>query len=663
MAVELAKLSLWLATMQLGQPLSFLDHHLKQGNSLQDARLEEIEALLKQDDFSRPTTKSALAEAKGQYMLVQQVRPIQQKIGEANTLLQKIAGQIVTRAEDIHQQELDYKEVEQILKPYKRIGDLIVAQKMGLKIPIAEYQSLAKAYEDKSILTETQARWHTSVKNILNNERPLHWELEFPIVFWNEKQKGFNSIVGNPPFLGGSRISTQLGDKILSYLKVAYTETRKTTDLCAYFFRQAFTLLSPLGFMGFVATNTIGQGDSRETGLAVITQQRGTIVYADRYIEWKGEATIEVNLISITKNKLPNNILLDGQMVPFISSFLDTLPDAQPKKLAQNNNNVLVGAVVLGKGFWLSPLEAKQSIQANPRNAECLYWFLSGQELNSSPTQSPDRYVICFHDWPIEKAKEYPELFKILKEKVKPQRENAKVKRYREKWWIFAEFYLRNEKIRARLGERLLTRATVSDTHALVFVSSRFIFSNKCILFPFDDEYHFSLLQSIVHELWVRRFSSTMRTDVNYSPSDCFANFPFPQSPTKSLKLVTDLAGKAFYGCRQDIMRQRQIGLTKTYNFFNATACQDQDILYMRKLASDMDYSVLACYGWDDIDLKYNFYPNDRKKIRFMPSPAAQREIFTRLIALNQEIAAQEAAQGLVVEAEEVEEIDGDSEN
>ena len=79
MAVELAKLSLWLATMQLGQPLSFLDHHLKQGNSLLGANLDEIEALLKQDDFSKPTAQSVVAEAKGQYMLVNQVRPLQQK--------------------------------------------------------------------------------------------------------------------------------------------------------------------------------------------------------------------------------------------------------------------------------------------------------------------------------------------------------------------------------------------------------------------------------------------------------------------------------------------------------------------------------------------------------------------------------------------------------
>ena len=86
------------------------------------------------------------------------------------------------------------------------------------------------------------------------------------------------------------------------------------------------------------------------------------------------------------------------------------------------------------------------------------------------------------------------------------------------------------------------------------------------------------------------------------------------------------------------------------------------DIYNLRQLQINMDLSVMECYGWIDIELQHGFYPDDRKKIRFTPSPAAQREIFTRLIALNQQIAAQEAAKGLVVEAGEEDEIDEETE-
>ena len=105
-------------------------------------------------------------------------------------------------------------------------------------------------------------------------------------------------------------------------------------------------------------------------------------------------------------------------------------------------------------------------------------------------------------------------------------------------------------------------------------------------------------------------------------------------------------AGETFYNFRQPIMQARQLGLTKTYNLFNDPACQDADIQQMRTLQIEMDRAVLSCYWWADIDLQHDFYPNNRKKTRFMPSAAAQREIFTRLIALNQDIASQESKTG-----------------
>ena len=102
-------------------------------------------------------------------------------------------------------------------------------------------------------------------------------------------------------------------------------------------------------------------------------------------------------------------------------------------------------------------------------------------------------------------------------------------------------------------------------------------------------------------------------------------------------------------------MKQTQLGLTKTYNRFHDPTCRNTEIQELRHLHAEMDRAVLACYGWQDIDLQHDFYPNDRKKIRFMPSRQAQREIFTRLMALNQQIAAQEAAKGLSQTADDSE--------
>lgn len=661
MAVELAKLSLWLATMQLGQPLSFLDHHLKQGNSLLGASLEEIEELLNQDDFSKPTAKSILAESKGQYMLMSQIRPLQQKIGEANTLLQKIASQIVTRAEDVHQQELDFEQVEEILAPYKRIGDLIVAQKMGLKPPINEIQNLAKAYEDNSLLNDSQESWLGKVNLMLLNMHPLHWELEFPAVFWSRSKNGFDIVIGNPPFLGGKKISSELGNPFMTFIRSQYPPAINTADLCAYFFRLAFQLLVSSGSMGLVATNTIAQTDTRETGLAEIIREGGIIYFADKFVKWGGDASVEVNLVCISKRKTNREVLLDGKHTPSVSSWLDSFPETLPLGLFQNKMRGFIGDFLRGKGFVLSEEEFMVFLEKSSGNADIIKPYLVGEDINDSPNQKPKRYVICFFDWDYKKASNYPDLLSHLLKYVKPERERVIQKFQRENWWLFAG-YKKDLRGAVEPFERVMVRSRVSEYHMLVFTDKRNVCGDATVVFAFDDYYHFSLLQSWIHEVWLRRQASTLESRNRYTPTDCFQTFPFPQYPSDNYKKESEQAGMVFYEHRQRIMQQRQMGLTKTYNLFNNPTCWDEDIQQMRLLQTRMDCTILACYGWNDIDLQHDIYPNDRNKNHFMPSPAAQREIFTRLLALNQEIAAQEAAQGLVVEAREQDEIDEETE-
>jgi hypothetical protein len=187
----------------------------------------------------------------------------------------------------------------------------------------------------------------------------------------------------------------------------------------------------------------------------------------------------------------------------------------------------------------------------------------------------------------------------------------------------------------------------------LTFVDLGIICSEATVVFAYDDFYHFSLLQSSFHEIWLRRNSSSLGTSNRYTPSDSFQTFPFPESNKTDLADCATQTGRNYYQCRYDISENQSTNLSTIHNLLNLKDCQDPSIRILRSLQIELDKSILKCYGWEDIDLEHDFYANDRKKIRFTPSPAAQREIFTRLIALNQEIAAQEAAQGLVVEAGE----------
>jgi Eco57I restriction-modification methylase len=106
--------------------------------------------------------------------------------------------------------------------------------------------------------------------------RPLHWPLEFPEVFHRENP-GFDAIIGNPPFLGGSKISSTHGPTYLDWLLTLHAHSHGDGDIVAHFFRCAYDLLRDGGCFGLLATNTIRQGDTRATGLRPIRKAGGTI--------------------------------------------------------------------------------------------------------------------------------------------------------------------------------------------------------------------------------------------------------------------------------------------------------------------------------------------------------------------------------------------------
>ena len=675
MAVELAKLSLWLATMQAGRPLSFLNHHMKRGNSLMGARLEEITSVLTQSDLSKETRATRGAEARGQYAF-REIPQVMHKIEQANRLLDKIASQVVDRAEDITQQEGDYDAVQELLQPYKRIGDLLVARDMGLKIADHELRAIANAIEQgqDERLSEEQRAFIGKADSLLNSHETHHWELDYPRIFFANgsseslRDNGFDVFIGNPPFLGGLKISSELGAGFLKYLKTDYAPTSGTADLCAYFFRRAFQLTKAGGYVGLVATNTISQGDTRETGLAPIANSDGVIFYGDRYVKWGGDANVEVNLIGLRKAAPEDkaeehkSAILDGHLVSMISSYLDDLPEYEPLLLNENAHQAFIGDYIRGAGFIVSSDEYSGLISNNSQNNDCLLPYLTGDDFNSDPLQRPSRYVICFYDWDLSRASKYPDLLLIVRERVKPQRDNVKQKIDKEKWWLFAR-YRKELRDATHLLEQVIVRSRVSELHQIAFAPAEIVCSDATVVFAYDDFYHFALLQSNIHEIWLRRQASTLRTDVRYTPSDCFQTFPFPRATAEKQQHNAQVLARSYHAHRQTIMVQRNLGLTKTYNLFHDQTCTDPEIQEMHRFHAEMDRAVLACYGWKDIDLEHGFYPNDRKKIRYMPTPEARREIFIRLLALNREIAEQEAAQGLTAETDKSEEEDVDTDD
>jgi hypothetical protein len=663
LAVELCKVALWIEAQVPGKPLTFLDHRVQCGDSL--LGVFDLDVLPKgipdeayDQDSSFPRTQiRALKhrnkqERAGQLTLDLKAK-LEEELLEGAVALTELEGRPDDSADVVLEKAKRYREVQDRLDRQRLACDLWTAAffwDLASGDPPTT-DAVYRALENPSTLRGDLVG---RARELAERHRFFHWPLEFPEAF---VEGGFDVVLGNPPFMGGLKISGSLGDQYRHWLEVAYEPYSGTADLCAVFYRRAYSLLKPGGRMGLVATNTIGQGDTRESGLAVILRQGGAITFARRFLKWPGTANVEVNLVALYKphhSPLATRLshVLDGQPVPFISSRLDTEAEVEPKRLRQNEGKAFQGSIVLGMGFVLEPHEAEAFIANDSRNADCLFPYLNGEDLNSHPQQRPSRWVICFHDWDLERAKQYPDLLRIVEEKVKPERAKLKdsipIQAKRKKfWWQFGSPASQLYRAIAPL-RRVLVACIVTEYWPPVFVPNEYVFAHRVVVFAYDDDYHYALLQSSIHEVWARKYSSTLESRLNYSPTDCFDTFPFPPEEYRRVAsggwrveaLEGPFAeaariGAEYHEHRRQIMLRRWIGLTKTYNLFHDPACSAADIVRLRGLHAAMDRAILACYGWEDVDLKHGFHPNDRGQTRYTISAEARREVLARLVKSN----------------------------
>jgi hypothetical protein len=299
-----------------------------------------------------------------------------------------------------------------------------------------------------------------------------------------------------------------------------------------------------------------------------------------------------------------------------------------------------------------------------------LFRYLNGEDLNSQPDCSARRWVINFHDWPIDKAIEYEEIFAIVAEKVRPERQRTKSdgsyvlrKPLPERWWQYAEKRLVMR--RAITGfDRVLVIARISRTGKPAFVPSDQVLNEKVVVFATDRAAMLSLISSSIHFDWAWRFSSTLKTDLQYTPSDCFETFPAPEITERM-----DRVGEELNTVRRGVMEGRQVGLTSLYDLVHDDSVSDQDIVQLREIHTEIDQAVREAYAldeerepairqhesraasgalpsWREIELGHGFHET-QQGMRFTISPQARVDVLDKLLALNHYRYEQEVKQGL----------------
>ncbi len=702
MAVDLCKLSLWLATLADEHEFTFLDHAIRVGDSLVGLTAEEMGRL----SWDTP------------------------KKGEGPTIFAKRmwddivdfrGGRSAIRnaPEDTNRATLEV----QLRTATKRVGDVknvadaLVAtffseEKKGARKKALD--TFATTFDGLSGENPWQVAKHMAAHlRAKQGWQPFHWQLEFPEVF---EQGGFDAVVGNPPFAGKNTISAASGPLYIPWLQRTHPGAHGNADLAAHFFRRAYGLLREGAAFGLIASNTIAQGDTRTTGLLPIVEAGGGILRATKRLPWPGEAAVMVSVVHVVKGAKPRSPVLDGRQVDRISAWL--VPgdyDASPEVLVANKGKAFIGSYLLGMGFTFdnkaaakgeaeSIDEMKRLIARDPRNAERIRPYIGGDEVNTSPTHAHHRYAIDFEDFPLRRdpakthpwaerteeskremlregvvsadyprpvAADWPELLEIVERLVKPDRislppKNAWNRDVALRWW---QFGARREGLHEAIAEldNTLVIGRVSQHGTVGRVPTFNLFSEQLVVLAERGFVQMTILQSRLHEIWARFFSATHEDRLRYAPSDCFETFPFPLGYETDPAL--EAAGQAYHDHRAALMVVHDEGMTTTYNRFHNVGEKNAAIATLRSLHAEMDSAVLRAYGWHDLAAEAVFLekPEDDKGKGYRKGeperdhtyqgrlhwPSEVRdEVLRRLLKLNGERAAEEAEAAALAERE-----------
>lgn len=256
LAVELAKLSLWIYTTAKDRPLSFLDHHLRVGNSLIGAWIKDLGQLPRKGKKGKATgaDKHTIGLFEGK---LREKLPV--VLGEVMELLRKPSD----RVEDIREKEEIYSRILELLRPFKEVADVWTSTWFGVEVDEGDYEKMLLKLADPPAVWEEEIRsqgWFRRACEEAAQRRFFHWELEFPEVFFDEygrqrENAGFDAVIGNPPYVRSVRLK-EVDAESWSFCRLRFqVAAKREFDVYLCFVEQGYQLLSKDGRFGMILPN------------------------------------------------------------------------------------------------------------------------------------------------------------------------------------------------------------------------------------------------------------------------------------------------------------------------------------------------------------------------------------------------------------------------
>lgn len=467
-------------------------------------------------------------------------------------------------------------------------------------------------------------------------------------------------IIGNPPFLGGKMLISNLGEATVSAIFKAYAgRVPREADFVCYWFQKASEAIAAerLDRAGLVATNSIRGGANRE----VLKHIRNHGVIFDAWDDepWMQDgAAVRVSIVNFGALDEAAPIYFDGK--PALEIFPDLTARTgssgvdltRAVRLSQNRYIAFMGDTK-GGAFDIPGTTARgwleEPLNPNGRpNSDVLKPWINGLDITRRPR---DMWIIDF-GW--ESTEQQAALFEApfghIRSTVFPEREKNRREVYKKFWWRHVEARQGMHEALSNLASCIVT-PTVAKHRLFASCSKPILPDHQLIAIARDDDTTFGILHSRFHELWSLRLGTSLEDRPRYTPTTCFETFPFPEGLTPDIPAASYASDPramaiAKAAARLNELRENWLNppdlvqrvpevvpgypdrvlpvddkAAKILKDRTLTKLYNERPAWLDHAHKDLDKAVAAAYGW--------------------PADLTDDEILERLFKLNQERAAQ----------------------
>ena len=630
LAVEMAKLSIWLVTLAKGLPFSFLDHALKCGDSLLGvADVDQIRHFHLDPEQGRRL----------HFTLFDPRREIGPAVAEATAARLELEGFTVKDARDAELKKALHVKAERHLEQLRVLGDLLIGA--GLAATATGTDDLDRrlgrlgdlvsstlgsegAILEKRFRDEAQAMLDTAKPTDTRPRRPFHWPLEFPEVFARAKP-GFDAFVSNPPYIGNKYWKERLGADFQPYFASLLGRRLGKPDVIVLFIWRMVQLLRPTGIASSLATQSITEVDSKTLVQAIVLGD-SSIFRAFRARPWPGDASVVVSLIWLRKGSWNGGVVLDGSPVSGIDADLRPAFGGEPAELPtalfafEGVHNARGLAFVVPADHPLCRFTA------------LFKPYVSGEDLTQWDPAQPNRYVLDVTGWAEEDLRSLPpDVHRFISEVVEPTRTEEALSSYKglvRRWWTFWNTREDGFRVVRRRDDCAVVPAVAKYLFARVRLPSGWVYTNKVIVFDMSRPDVQTLLLSPMFDVWAKKYGGSLGEGRVMKIAPVVRTFPLPEVHADGS------CGREWQEAVLGALPRFGPGINDVLNRMHDPTCDDGEIRHLRRLTEQTHESAARAYGWADLSQSFSFETAD-EGLRWSLPVGVRDELLRRLHQLN----------------------------